>query len=85
MRVEALQFAQFFGTTNSDVRPATLTLPFQVVVMASHWGDEYYHFVTEGLPRIMPVLDLLLEHRDIQVTVRAAGLADDCTVVREMS
>ena len=39
----------------------------KVVVLASHWGDEYYHFVTEGLPRVMPVLDVLLAHRDIKV------------------
>eukprot|EP00903_Cladosiphon_okamuranus_P010588 g10012.t1 len=41
----------------------------KVVVMASHWGDEYYHFVTEGLPRIMPVLDLLLEQPDVEIAL----------------
>jgi len=40
---------------------------FQVAVLAAHWGDGYYHFVVEGLPRIMVVLDVLLEHRDIKV------------------
>ena len=39
----------------------------QVVVLAAHWGDCYYHFIIEGLPRIMPVLDVLLEHQDIKV------------------
>lgn len=47
-------------------RPTDLR-SFQVVVLASHWGDEYYHFVTESLPRVMPVLDVLLEHGDIKV------------------
>lgn len=44
---------------------------FQVAVLASHWGDGYYHFVMEGLPRIMPVLDVLLEHEDIKVRFTA--------------
>lgn len=44
---------------------------FQVAVLAAHWGDGYYHFVMEGLPRIMFVLDVLLENRDIKVRLNS--------------
>lgn len=40
-------------------------------MLASHWGDAYYHFVSESLPRIVLVLDMLLEHEDIKVRFAA--------------
>ena len=41
---------------------------FQVLVLASMWGDGYYHFVLESLPRIVTMLDILAEHPDIKVS-----------------
>ena len=39
----------------------------QVFVMANHWGDGYYHFLLESLPRILTMQDVLLEQPDIKV------------------
>lgn len=39
----------------------------KVVVIAQYWGDEYYHFLVEALPRITLMLDVLVENLDIKV------------------
>lgn len=44
--------------------------------MAQRWGDEYFHFFVEALPRITLALDILREHLDIKVS--------DCVGCREM-
>lgn len=35
--------------------------------MTQYWGDEYFHFVVDALPRITLMLDILQEHLDIKV------------------
>lgn len=35
--------------------------------MTQHWGDAYFHFLAECLPRITLMLDVLLEHPEIKV------------------
>lgn len=39
----------------------------QVFVMTQHWGDGYFHFVVENLPRITLMLDVLRANADIKV------------------
>lgn len=35
--------------------------------MTQHWGDRYFHFLAECLPRITLMLDVLLAYPDIKV------------------
>lgn len=35
--------------------------------MTQHWGDRYFHFLAECLPRITLMLDILLAYPDIKV------------------
>lgn len=35
--------------------------------MTQRWGDQYFHFFVETLPRITLILDILREHLDIKV------------------
>lgn len=39
----------------------------KVFVITQHWGKAYYHFLSECLPRLTLMLDVLLEHTDIMV------------------
>lgn len=41
--------------------------------MAQHWGEAYYHFVVEALPRITVMLDILQENVDIKVPLAVVG------------
>lgn len=45
----------------------------KVFVMAQRWGDEYFHFLAETLPRITLMLDVLRENLDIKVPDCAAN------------
>lgn len=42
----------------------------QVFVMTQNWGDSYFHFMCESLPRIMLMLDVLRDHPGITVSSR---------------
>lgn len=39
----------------------------QVVVLTQEYGQAYYHFLVDNLPRITVLLDVLLENPDIKV------------------
>ncbi|CAM9968681.1 unnamed protein product, partial [Pylaiella littoralis] len=45
----------------------------KVFVMTQCWGDEYFHFLAEALPRITFMLDVLQENLDIKIAVHAPG------------
>lgn len=47
--------------------------------MAQHWGEAYYHFVVEALPRITVMLDVLQENVDIKVPVVVVYCSVSCT------
>lgn len=39
----------------------------QVVVLTQEFGQAYYHFLVDNLPRITVLLDVLIENKDIKV------------------
>lgn len=41
--------------------------------MTQEWGPNWYHFTVEHLPRIMVLLDVLLENEDIGIAVHFHG------------
>lgn len=46
---------------------AVLRCAVQVFVITPHWGDAYFHFLSESLPRVTLMLDVLVEHPEIEV------------------
>lgn len=41
----------------------------QVFVINQHWGQGFFHFLVENLPRIMIMLDVLRTNTDIKVEI----------------
>lgn len=59
--------------------PIFLTkLVLQVFVMAQRWGDFYFHFVSEALPRITLMLDVLRNNLDIKVPLFCPTTNSSC-------
>lgn len=45
----------------------------EVFSIAQYWGEGFYHFAIENLPRISPYLSFLHEHQNIKVHVQLDG------------
>ncbi|CAN0301288.1 unnamed protein product [Ectocarpus sp. 12 AP-2014] len=63
--------SHMFGPRASSILPTSAERHEKVFVIAQYWGDEYYHFLVEALPRITLMLDVLVENLDIKVAVHA--------------
>eukprot|EP00752_Nemacystus_decipiens_P004611 g4210.t1 len=63
--------AELFGPRVSTSLPTTARSYDKVFVMAQRWGDEYFHFLAETLPRITLMLDILRKHVDIKIALYA--------------
>ncbi|CAM9968750.1 unnamed protein product, partial [Pylaiella littoralis] len=44
-----------------------------VFIMTQFWGDQYFHFLVDALPRITLMLDVLRENLDIKMAIYAPG------------
>ncbi|CAM9891928.1 unnamed protein product, partial [Ectocarpus sp. 8 AP-2014] len=75
-----------FGPRASSILPTSAERHEKVVVIAQYWGDEYYHFLVEALPRITLMLDVLVENLDIKVAVHApkSGSESHTTYIYEL-
>ncbi|CBJ29242.1 conserved unknown protein [Ectocarpus siliculosus] len=69
--------SHLFGPRASSILPTSAERHEKVVVIAQYWGDEYYHFLVEALPRITLMLDVLVENLDIKVAVHAPKLGSE--------
>ncbi|CAM9436075.1 unnamed protein product, partial [Hapterophycus canaliculatus] len=64
-----------FGPLASMAIPTTAKTYDKVFVIAQHWGDGYFHFLVEDLPRITLMLDILRENPGIKIAVHAPAAA----------
>lgn len=65
------------GVKGIPQRPREARRYDQVLVITQYWGDAFYHFLSEILPRITLMLDVLLEHPDIKIAVHAGEKAKE--------
>ncbi|CAM9948611.1 unnamed protein product [Scytosiphon promiscuus] len=66
---------QVFGPRAKMATPTGVKTYQKVFIIAQHWGDGYFHFLAEDLPRVTPMLDILRENPDIKVVVHAPAEA----------
>ncbi|CAM9450994.1 unnamed protein product, partial [Ectocarpus sp. 4 AP-2014] len=64
--------ANLLGPRGRTALPTSAESYDKVFVMTQRWGNEYFHFLVENLPRITPMLDVLRENLDIKIAVHAA-------------
>ncbi|CAN0467220.1 unnamed protein product, partial [Ectocarpus sp. 12 AP-2014] len=64
--------ANLLGPRGRTALPTSAESYDKVFVMTQRWGNEYFHFLVENLPRITPMLDILWENLDIKIAVHAA-------------
>ncbi|CAM9126955.1 unnamed protein product [Ectocarpus sp. 4 AP-2014] len=63
--------SELFGQRGNTALPTKAQSFEKVFVIAQHWGDGYFHFLIESLPRITVMLDILRGNPDIKIAVHA--------------
>ncbi|CAN0214375.1 unnamed protein product, partial [Ectocarpus fasciculatus] len=63
--------SELFGQRGRTVLPTKAQSYEKVFVIAQYWGDGYFHFLVESLPRITVMLDILRGNPDIKIAVHA--------------
>ncbi|CBN76523.1 conserved unknown protein [Ectocarpus siliculosus] len=63
--------AEFDGSSARWSLPRNAPRHDKVFVITQHWGDAYFHFLSECLPRVTLMLDVLLANSEIKIAVHA--------------
>ncbi|CAM9358222.1 unnamed protein product, partial [Ectocarpus sp. 6 AP-2014] len=63
--------AEFDGSSARWSLPTNAPRHDKVFVITQHWGDAYFHFLSECLPRVTLMLDVLLANPEIKIAVHA--------------
>ncbi|CAM9847789.1 unnamed protein product [Ectocarpus sp. 4 AP-2014] len=63
--------AEFDGSSARWSLPTNAPRHEKVYVITQHWGDFYFHFLSECLPRVTLMLDVLLANPEIKIAVHA--------------
>ncbi|CAM9189656.1 unnamed protein product, partial [Ectocarpus sp. 8 AP-2014] len=63
--------AEFDGSSARWALPTNAPRHEKVFVITQHWGDAYFHFLSECLPRVTLMLDVLLANPEIKIAVHA--------------
>ncbi|CAM9433421.1 unnamed protein product [Ectocarpus sp. 12 AP-2014] len=63
--------AEFDGSSARWSLPTNAPRHEKVFVITQHWGDAYFHFLSECLPRVTLMLDVLLANPEIKIAVHA--------------
>ncbi|CBJ29237.1 conserved unknown protein [Ectocarpus siliculosus] len=65
--------ANLLGPRGRTALPTSAESYDKVFVITQRWGNEYFHFLVENLPRITPMLDILRENLDIKALYPTTG------------